>query len=157
MRWGSYNDQCISLLWCTITLGPVVNYLLCLRWDLHINSCPVLQELEKTRQLCLYLEHPIIESWHSVTEDMISKSVQRMAGRRSGHTALLWSPVHLHTTLVTVFYMSNNPTSVITFFLFKWVPVGRDLWLTSAPTCTHLPTFFSHWGMTITRYHCLIK
>lgn len=42
-------------------------------------------------------------------------------------------------------------------FLFKWGPLSRDLCLTSAPTCTHLPTFFSHRSMTITRYWGLIK
>lgn len=42
-------------------------------------------------------------------------------------------------------------------FLCKWGPLCGDLCLTSAPTCTHLPTFFSHRSMTITRYWCLIK
>lgn len=43
------------------------------------------------------------------------------------------------------------------FFLFKWSPHSCDLCVTSAPTCTHLPTFFSHTSMTITRYWGLIK
>lgn len=42
-------------------------------------------------------------------------------------------------------------------FLFKWGPLSCDLCLTSAPACTHLPTFFSHTSMTITRYWGLIK
>lgn len=99
--------------------------------------------------------------WEPVVRDRAAhqRICSESSGRRAGHTVLLWKPLHLQHTHTSshLLHVKRPHQGNNLFFFLKWAPVSLDLSLTSAPTCTHLPTFFSHWGMTITRYQALIK